>query len=175
MTHTFTLDDTTLSDIEYRLKTRPKTAFGVHTSSRFLNRELKFLLSTLHKDLMQDLLKSVHQRLRVSDKPAWTTIFAALLTLSMIGESMQACVRLKEDVDKRAGLVTEYDDKVSASQSLINEAFKFLQQSYHQRFRTHGRNPYNPIQSVSDRSTMGDVPSQELAATVDRLINDNGM
>ena len=173
MTHTFTLDENTLSDVESRLETRPKAAFGFHTSSSFLNRELKFLFSTLHQDHMREILKRLHQGLRASDKPAWATTFAALLTLSMIAQSMQSCVRIKEDCDKRRGLVSDYDDKSSAAQSSINEIFGSLQQSFHQAYKTHSRNPYNPIQSVSDRSTMGDLPSQELAATVDRLITDN--
>lgn len=51
MTRTLTLVESSKQEVYSQLQRRPAKAFGVHTSSRILNKELKYIIAPLYKDL----------------------------------------------------------------------------------------------------------------------------
>lgn len=84
MTHSLTLVEDTKVDVYRRLKNPPSGEFGIHTCPRWLNKQIKFLLSTLHHDLLRDFLNKVQDALRLSSKKhLWAALFASLIVLAM--------------------------------------------------------------------------------------------
>ena len=92
MTHSITLLEGTQTQVTTKLHSQPTKPYGVHTCPRWLNKQLKFLLSTLHRDLLEEILESIHKTLHdvstKNSKKVWTRLFIGLLVLSMFSESI---------------------------------------------------------------------------------------
>lgn len=168
MTHTLTLVDE--NKVFRELKNHPPKAYGIHTSSRWLNKELKFLFSTLHRTLWKNVLEKLQLTLQSSNKrPAWTRAFVALLLLAMVVESMQVQVRCKEESDKRDGIMgAQGNDDASSEIRHMDEKWQLLRDLYHKKYKT-----FNPIYQDNDRKML-DPPMQELAQRVKALTEKHG-
>lgn len=167
MTHTLTLVDE--NEVFRQLKNQPPKAYGILTSSRWLNKELKFLFSTLHRTLWKNVLEKLQLTLQSSNKlPAWTRAFVALLLLAMMIESMQVQVRCKEESDKRDGMTAQGNDDASSEIGHMDEKWQLLRDLYHKKYKT-----FNPIYQDNDRKML-DPPMQELAQGVKALTEKHG-
>lgn len=167
MTHTLTLVDE--NEVFRRLKNHPPKAYGIHTSSRWLNKELKFLFSTLHRTLWKNVLEKLQLTLQSSNKrPAWTRAFVALLLLAMVIESMQVQIRCKEESDKRDGMRAKGNDDASSEIGHTDEKWRLLRDLYHKKYKA-----FNPIYQDNDRQML-DPPMQELAQQVKALAEKHG-
>lgn len=74
-----------------------------YLSSRLLNRQLKFVMHRLHRELTREVLESLEKSMRSRTKDAWGPSFAAILVLSLCIEGLQTaadtfvvCDMLKE-------------------------------------------------------------------------------
>ena len=108
MTHCWTLVEDTKDEVYRRLIAKPATPFGIHTCPRWLNKQLKYLMASLHKEIMRTVLEKLHRTLRNSSKTSWAAAFATLLILSITTESMQVAVRCKEDTDVVEDLISQW-------------------------------------------------------------------
>lgn len=177
MTHSITLVEGTQTKVARQLRNGPNEPYGIHTCPRWLNKELKFLLSSLHKALLHGTLEWTHKLLRNMStkkcKASWAQLFISLLTLSMVLESLQVAVRCKEDTDKSEGVV-DFDD-LSADSALknIDERLDGLTKMFRQKYTMHGKQEkgFNPISKDTDREDLDDLPSKTLAVQVKALID----
>lgn len=177
MTHSITLVEGTEPQVARQLRNRPHEPYGIHTCPRWLNKQLKFLLSSLHKDLLHETLELTHKSLRDMStkncKPSWAELFINLLTLSIVLESLQFAVRCKEETDKSEGVV-DFDD-LSADLALenIDERLDWLTKMFRQKYTMNAKREkgFNPISKATDREDLDDLPSKTLAIQVKALID----
>ncbi len=173
MTHSITITESSKEEVFQSLWNRPAQAFGTHTSSRWLNKQLKFLLSSLQVTLMEDILGNLAQMLRGSKKlSSWAGIFASILMLAMANESIQITLRCKEATDKEEGTIDRHDETAKQESELIDEKTDFLRDLYHKGYRTQGtkgKPSFNPIRNVVDREKL-DAHASQLATNVGDII-----
>ena len=173
MTHTLTLVEHTKDEVYGRLRNRPSERFGVHTSSRWLNKELKFLLSTLHQDLWKGVLQQIQKTLQASNKEqSWATTFMGLLVLAMMTESIQVNIRCKEETDKQDGTINWENKKANDEIGLIDKNWKILQDLFHKKYMTQKGGKakgFNPLQQDSALDKL-DEPSKIFTRKVKVII-----
>lgn len=167
MTRTLTLVESTKQQVYNQLQRPPAAAFGVHTSSRMLNKELKYIIAPLYKDLWTKLLDQVHKTLLVGHKdkfPTWATILGCLLTLAMTMESVQVNVRCKEATDKCDQVIPEDSNDATLDIERMEEKWEILVLLFHKAYPR-----FKPFQKEGDRERL-DIPSQELAQRIQNII-----
>lgn len=173
MTHSMTITESSKEEVFQSLWNRPAQAFGTHTSPRWLNKQLKFLLSSLHVTLMENILGNLTQMLRRSKKlSSWADIFASILMLAMANESIQVTLRCKEATDKEEGITDQHDKTAKQESELIDEKTNFLEDLYHKGYRTQGtkgKPSFNPIRNVVDRGKL-DAPASQFATNVGNIV-----
>ena len=177
MTHSLTLIEDTRSEIFSMLMNPPDTPYEPLTSPRWLNKELKFLMSRLHTDLLKNVLELIHKTLRDcrDKKSLWAVAFIGLLTLSMVTESMQHSIRCKEETDKEMHVIPREDTTAELYLSRMDEKLDLLvrifQKKYGIRENKEGKQKteFNPVRDLSDRALL-DQPARRLAGDVDRIL-----
>ena len=173
MGHTLTLMEDTKEQVHKNLLKPPAEAFGTHTSSRWLNKELKYLFSELHQTLNKRVLEGIQKNLQASNKKqSWATAFMGLLILAMTTGSIQVLIRCKEATDKGDGTVTQENEDATSEIRLINERWNFLKDLFHKKYLTSeiGKaKGFNPVQQDGARREL-DQPSQALAQKMKILI-----
>lgn len=179
MTHSLTLTEDTRADVYYRLRNRPDTLYEPLTCPRWLNKEFKFLMSTLHTDLLKNILELLHKNLRDGKQTRllWAIAFIALLTLSMVTESMQISVRCKEETDKEMGTLPRHDSTAQSEIDHMDERLDLLMRIFRKKYRItehmdgNGKAGFNPVKDLKDRSLL-DEPAQMFARDIDRVTRD---
>lgn len=173
MTHQMTLVESTKDDVYKRLNNPPTERFGHHTSPRWLGRQIKFLLSTLHRDVMYRVLNLVHITLRATDKkPLWAALFASMVVLAMMTETQEHTLRCKEKTDKGEGAKRQDDRTADDDIKLMDEMFDFLHRLFHQKYGTFFHKAFNPLRSSQDRASL-DEASQSLAAKASVIVENH--
>lgn len=169
MSHTLTLAEDTKEHVYRNLRNRPAEAFGVHTSSRWLNKELKFLFCTLHQSLFQKVLEEIQKNLQASNKKqTWATAFTGLLSLGMTVGSIQVLIRCKEETDKRDQVISLENEKANSELKEINVKWNFLKDLFHKKYLTaeiSKTKGFNPVHQDRARKVL-DMPSQALAQQI---------
>lgn len=167
MTRTLTLVENTKQQVYDQLQRRPAEAFGVHTSSRVLNKELKYIMAPLYQDIWRKFLMQVQNTLLVSHRdklPSWATVLGCLLTLAMTMESVQAHVRCKEATDKCDKVIPEDSNAATSDLTQMEETWEIFLALFHKAYPK-----FNPIQNEGHRERL-DNPSQGLAQGVKNII-----
>ncbi|MCJ1467668.1 hypothetical protein MMC07_006293 [Pseudocyphellaria aurata] len=168
MTHTLTLVDE--NEVFRKLKNTPPRAYGIHTSSRWLNKELKFLFSLLHQTQWKAVLDKLQLILQSSKKKsAWCPAFVALLLLAMMTESMQIQIRCKEETDKTDGTIARENNVASSDIGLMEEKWEVLRDLFHKKYKG-----FNPIYQDRDQKDLEDASMQRLAQQVKALTEKYG-
>lgn len=176
MTHSLTLLEDTRDTVASRLRNAPAEPYGVHTCPRWLNKELKFVLASLHKRLLHDVLELIHRTLHDmstnSSYRFWATLFIGLLVLSMVTESLQVAVRCKEETDMSDGIVYSSRNHATLTIEKSDETLAHVTSLFHSRYHMDkkGKNEINPIKNLKDRKNLKDSPSEALADKVKGLI-----
>ena len=167
MTRTLTLVENTKQQVYNQLQRPPVEAFGVHTSSRILNKELKYIIAPLYKDLWTKFLDQIHVSLLVGHKdkfPSWATILGCLLTLAMTMESVQVNIRCKEVTDKCDKVIPDNNNDASLDLARMEEKWEILVSLFHKAYSR-----FKPVQKEEDCEKL-DIPSQELAQRIHSII-----
>lgn len=170
MTHSFTLVENTKDDVYQQLQNPPAEPFGHHTCARWLNKQMKFLWSTLHQDVLKEVLNKVQDILRVSNKKSlWAPLFACMVILAMTTETLQVAVRCKEETDKQEETIKQDDKTADDAIALMDERFDLLKRLFHQAYRTLLPKGLNPLQNAQDRARLDDA-SHSLAAKASDIV-----
>lgn len=165
MMHTLTLVESEKEEIVRNLQYHSPKPYGIHTSSRWLNKQLKFLFSNLHEELLKNALQKIHSILESSTRAkTWGSALTGLLILAMTVEAIQMTIRCKAATDKSENLIPGDSDEATTEIKQIEEKWEFLQGLFHTSYRR------NPIHSDRDRHSLADAPSQQLARDVKSVI-----
>ncbi|KAL8892296.1 MAG: hypothetical protein Q9215_000809 [Flavoplaca cf. flavocitrina] len=171
MTHSLTIVEDTKEFVYKQLRNKPKNPFGNHTCARLLNKQIKYLLSTLHEDVLRDVLNKVQDALRHSKrKDLWAPLFASMVILAMTTESLEVTVRCKEETDKQEGTIDQDDRKADKEIARMDKRFDLLRRLFHQGYRTLLPKGFNPLRDLTDRSQLVDNASQTLAAKASNIV-----
>lgn len=174
MTHSWTLTENTKNKVFDQLWRKPSGPFQVHTCPRWLNKQLKYLMATAHKELMRKVLAGIQDKLHLSNKKAtWATVFVSLLMLSMTTESLQVAVRGKEAIDKREGILMPEDGTAQTTIDKIEERLNFLIRLYRKKYgATEEREmTFNPLKEGSRAYADLGSPDQSLAREMKDVID----
>ena len=173
MTHSLTIVEDTKESVYKQLKNKPKNSFGNHTCARWLNKQIKYLLSTLHEDALRDVLNKVQETLRHSKrKDLWAPLFSSIVILAMTTESLEVTVRCKEETDKQEGTIEQDNRAADEEIARMDEKFDILRRLFHQAYRTLLPRGFNPLRDLTDRSQLADNASQTLAAKASDITNE---
>ncbi|KAL8810912.1 MAG: hypothetical protein Q9200_002214 [Gallowayella weberi] len=172
MTHSLTLVEDTKDTVYEQLWNPPGEKFGHHTCARLVNKQFKFLLSPLHRDLLKNVLNKVQQNLRSSDKKKvfWAPLFACMVILAMTIETLQVSVRCKEQTDKQEGTIDQDDKTADKAIAEMDDRYDFLKNLFHQGYRTLQPKGLNPLRCPQDRGRLEDGASQSLAAKASDIV-----
>lgn len=180
MTHSLTLTEDTCADVYSKLVNPPNTPYESRTCPRWLNKELKFVLSTLHSDLMHNVLGLLQRNLRESKekRSLWARAFIGLLTLSMVTESMQVSVRCKEETDKKWGTIPKNDTTAESEITYMDQRLESLLGIFRMKYGATDykdgkskKTEFTPITNLKDRDSL-DEPAQRLAKAVNGIVRD---
>ncbi|KAL8674324.1 MAG: hypothetical protein Q9168_001253 [Polycauliona sp. 1 TL-2023] len=165
MSHSLTIVEDTRDAVYRQLKQRPDNPFGHHTCARWLNKQIKFLLSTLHQDVLKGVLSKLQDTLRkANSKEHWASLFASLAIVAMTTESQEVTVLCKEETDKQEGTIGPDDRTAEKDIAQMDETFDLLRRLFHQKFRTLLPKGLNPLRDLTDRDGLPDHASRSLAA-----------
>ena len=121
-------------------------SYGAKTCPRMANKQLKYLFSSLHIQIMTEVLKRLQQYLRSSrGNEKWTTAFCAILGLAMVHEDTQRTIHLVMESEVAQGKRHRSEGTRHAEQAcrVIDQQFMFItvlfQTKYNRQF-----NPLNP-------------------------------
>lgn len=166
MMHTLTIVESTREQVVGKLRHRQSQQYGTHTSSRWLNKQIKFLLSTLHWDLLKNALQKIQKDLGASKKTQhWGNAFTGLISVAMTIEAMQFTIRCKEATDKNEKIIPEQDENATREIQVMEEKWGFLKGLFQKRY------PKNPIHDEEARKFV-DPASQQLAQGL-KIVIDN--
>ena len=155
MSHSFTLVEATKDEIWQQLCNPPDRPFGTRTSARYINKQLKYLLSTLFKEQLEGILVRIQQMLGDSKKSTWTPAFAILSVLAIVVESLQLLVRCREYTNSLENLTTLGLDTTKTLNGL-EEQLRYLTRIFHAKYTGQGNKLWNPLYNTRTRNDLED-------------------
>ncbi|KAL8874274.1 MAG: hypothetical protein Q9174_000354 [Haloplaca sp. 1 TL-2023] len=174
MTHALTLVEDTKDEVYRQLHTRPPNAFGIHTSPRFLNKQIKTMLAAIHYDLLRGFLGKFQEAARLATKTEfWASMFSAMVVFAATIESLETTVCCKEETDKGENEIDQSDTTAEYAIRLMEEKFGFLEVLFHKKYLMHSPKGkrMNPIADLKSRRSLLDHASQKLASEASSIIN----
>ena len=173
MSHAFTLVEETRDEVWRQLSNPPDQRFGTRTSARYVNKQLKYLLSTLFKELLESILVRMQRMLGESKKSTWTPAFAILTVLALVVESLQLLVRLREYINRIESLTPPTLDATGTILD-IEERFHYLTRVFHAKYTGHGNKLWNPLYDTKTRNGLDDHDKEFVLGIYD-MIEDHRM
>ncbi|KAL8966028.1 MAG: hypothetical protein Q9183_003558 [Haloplaca sp. 2 TL-2023] len=172
MTHSLTLVENTKEEVFERLQNRPPNAFGIHTSPRFLNKQIKTILAAIHYDVLRIFLNKFQEGARLSNKTElWAAMFISIFVLASTTDTLEATLRCKEETDKGENEIDESDTTAEKAIWLMEESFEFLHSIFQRKYLIHSPKGkgMNPISNLENRGAL-DTSSQVLASEASNII-----
>lgn len=168
MTRALTLVETT-RDLTYGLlKHPPRRRFGHHSCPQFLDKQMKFVISSIHKDVLEAILSKFQEVMRTLKRKAfWAPWFISMAVLAAAVETLEASVRLQEQVDRNEGLMFGDNNTAGETIAAMDDRFNTLSALFHQTYRTLLPGGLNPICDLRDDL---DDASQSLALQASEII-----
>ncbi|KAG0645366.1 hypothetical protein D0Z07_8857 [Hyphodiscus hymeniophilus] len=137
-----------------------------YLSSRLLNRQLKFVMHRLHREIVCEVLEGLEKSMRSRTKDAWGPSFAAILVLCLSIEGLQTAADTFVVCDKiekiREGLTSVYrrEQSRAACENVEGYPYEKCTKLFHDIFKTRkegnggsrdgGLNPFRSVQCRLD-------------------------
>jgi len=160
----------------------PRTPF---LSSRLLNRQIKYVMHKLHREIVKEVLEGLEKSMRSRTKDSWGPSFCAILVLCLCMEDLQtvADTFVVSDIEKEGlkGLVSEFtrDQSFKACLSVDEYPFQQCTKLFHEIYRSHKQantgvsdGAFNPIQSGAgiDAKAGWDKPTDDMVLSIRHII-----
>lgn len=163
------------------------SAYGRFTASRFLNREIKYVVADLHRTLLDTELKNLQEALQASDtrRLSWGPAFVSVLILGIVTEVMQHLVQCKASSDiasldpngsNFAGQIRAIETKATAEINKMEGIVEFTRALFNRKYLSQDVNKgkgFKPIFKSTDRDKL-DEHSRRLALDVGNIISEYG-
>lgn len=163
------------------------SAYGRFTASRFLNREIKYVVADLHRTLLDTELKNLQEALQASDtrRLSWGPAFVSVLILGIVTEIMQHLVRCKASSDKASldlndlssmGRIRAIETRATAEINKMEDIVEFTRALFNRKYLSQdvekGKG-FKPIFKPADLNML-DEHSRRLALDVKNIICEYG-
>lgn len=151
-----------------------------YSSSRLLNRQLKYVMHKLHRETTLEVLEDLERSLRTRTKDSWGPSFCAILTLCICIEDLQTVADLMVVCDiQEKGAAAEYTRHQSyeACAALDEYPFRRCTKLFHDIYKSHrdgngvGREKaFNPLQMAANgRNIELDPPTERMVKAVHKV------
>jgi hypothetical protein len=152
-------------------------------SSRLLNRQIKYVMHKLHREITKEVLDGLEKSMRQRTKDSWGPSLCTILLLSLCIEDLQTAADTFVVCDIRKstneGIASSYTREQSnaACQALDKYPFQQCTKLFHDIYRSHkesGRakeGGFNPFRSLSlHQETALDKETDAMARSIDWLV-----
>lgn len=183
------LDETNKNIVLDRMRNpSAASAYGRFTASRFLNRQIKYVVAALHRTLLETELKNLQEALQASDdkeRRSWGPTFVSVLILGIVNEIMEHLVRCKASSDvasldcndpSSTTRIRAINTIATAEIKLMEETVEFTRALFNRKYQSQNvskNKGFKPIFKATDRDKL-DEPSRRLAQEVEDIINQHG-
>lgn len=159
------------------------SAYGRFTASRFLNREIKYVVADIHRTLLDTELKNLQEALQASDtrRLSWGPALVSVLILGIVTEIMQHLVRCKASSDtasldpndpssmgRTRAIETRATDEINTMEGVVEFIRALFNRKYLSQDVEKGKG-FKPIFKSGDRDML-DENSKRLALDVQSII-----
>jgi hypothetical protein len=133
-----------------------------YLSSRLLNRQIKYAMHKLSRDITIEVLEGLERTMRLRTKDSWGTSFCAFLVLCLCMEGLQIAsdIFVVCDMQKQGGLTR--GQSISACRKIDDNPFTQCKRLFHDIYRSHreshrpGREGgFNPLQNLASIGETG--------------------
>lgn len=157
---------------------------GEYLTSRLLNRQIKYVMHLLHREIYQSVLEGLEKSLKSNTKKdSWGVSFCTLLLLCLCIEELQTAADtfVMSDI-RRDGIFSAHTRNESSDACTALEEYPFQQctQLFHDVYRSRrevkvgggSRDGLNPFRDLADRkkSLMSDEATERMVKEVYDLI-----
>jgi hypothetical protein len=115
---------------------------GEYLTSRLLNRQIKYIMQSLHQEIYQSVLEGFEKLLRSSAKrESWSTSFCTLLVLCLCMEELQTAaeVFVMSDVQVDAYSIYTRRTSLGACSAIEESTFLTCLRLFHDVYRSSGQ------------------------------------
>jgi hypothetical protein len=137
-----------------------------YLSSRLLNRQIKYVMHKLHREITLHVLEDLERSLRSRTKDSWGPSFCTILILCLCIEHLQSAADIMVVCDMREkGAAASYtrDQSWTACEELEEYPFSQCKKLFHDIYRSHrdashggrGEKAFNPLRMAKDEGGMG--------------------
>ncbi|KAF1815837.1 hypothetical protein P152DRAFT_390910 [Eremomyces bilateralis CBS 781.70] len=150
MGHTVTIPDASREQYLSKLKNFRSAPYGRDCSPRMANRQFKYFFLTLHKEIMNSVLRKLQFLIRSSKGcTKWTSAFCTILGLAMVLEDQQRTIHLVTDTDFAQGKITAERAARQAEDTcrVIDDQFLFLASLFRWKYNRQ----FNPLRDGVDK------------------------
>ena len=145
---------------------------GTFSSPRLVNKQLKFLLSTMFQKLFTDILSKIQALLLQSKKEPWPEVFAAVLALSMVVESLQMMILCKKCLNPPTS--TSSSTNSNADIHEIDVRFHFVLQLLQTKYKPRGASCWRPLNSKASYPGLARAADREFVDNLVTLVEQYG-
>ncbi|KUJ15459.1 uncharacterized protein LY89DRAFT_783598 [Mollisia scopiformis] len=145
-----------------------------YLSSRLLNRQIKYVMHKLHRELTIEVLEGLERSLRARTKDSWGPSFCTILILCLCIEDLQIAADTMVVCDMlKKGNESQYTRDQSYQVCLALDEYPFSQckRLFHDIYKSHKEanggareGGFNPLRSVHEKTSTG------LDATTDAMV-----
>jgi hypothetical protein len=136
-----------------------------YLSSRLLNRQIKYVMHKLHREITLQVLEDLERSLRSRTKDSWGPSFCTILILCLCIEGLQtaADVMVVCDIQEKGDRATRNrDESFDACQKLDEYPFHQCKKLFHDIYRSHkdgstggrGEKAFNPLKMAAEQGRM---------------------
>ena len=175
MSRAFAISEETTQSIWQKLSS-PGTVlkpYGTFSSPRLVNKQLKFVLSTVFQGVFTEILRKISALLLKSRKELWPQAFAAVLALSIVVESLQMMILCKERLNQ-LDLSPSSSSKAGADIRSIDDQFHFLVQLLQTKYKSWGISCWRPLSDGVSRSDLVEAADREFVDALAMVVEEHG-
>lgn len=156
---------------------------GRYISSRLLNRQIKYAVHMLHREILRDVLERLEKSMRTRTRDSWGRSFCTILLLSLCMEGLQTAADtfVVCDIQKSnsEGTTSQYSRQQSLTVCQTLEDYPFQQSThlFHDIYRSHreshggAREGFNPLRSLrAGLATSLDEPTDAMIKQINRIL-----
>jgi hypothetical protein len=137
-----------------------------YLSSRLLNRQIKYVMHKLHREITLHVLEDLERSLRSRTKDSWGASFCTILILCLCIEGLQSAADVMVVCDMREkGEAVSYtrDQSYIACEALDEYPFRQCKKLFHDIYKSHkdgstggrGEKAFNPLKMAAKEGRMG--------------------
>ncbi|KAH8650830.1 hypothetical protein BGZ60DRAFT_189841 [Tricladium varicosporioides] len=154
-----------------------------YLSSRLLNRQIKYAMHLLSRDITHEVLVGLERAMRTKEKDSWGRSFCAFLVLCLSMEDLEiaADTFVVCDMQKEgANSVYSREQSLEACRNLDNNPFEHCKKLFHDIYRTHRKSQrvdreggFNPLQNLADGdkgSGLEDPATDAMARAIFKMV-----